>query len=704
MEKVLIIDDNQSLHELEIFLRDRGYAPISVSTVDEGLRNINEFEDLKVILLNVESSAERGWDALKRIKHEHPEVIVIVIGAGVQTARRATRLGALEVLSQPINIEDILKALERAFRRLSARSDTSSTSEEEMPEEQYSLVGESEAMFELNKKIGLAASFNVSVLLEGGTGTGKGLVARLIHEESEAHEGSEDEKAPFISIDCGALADPLLRSELFGHKRGAFTGAVSDHAGAFERADGGTIFLDEVGNMTPALQETLLNVLQEREVQRVGGTETHKVDVRVISANNQNLEEMVEQGKFREDLYYRLCGYKISLPPLQERKEDIRLLVTYFLQRIEAENERRIYGVSEEVMELFQAYNWPGNVRELEQCLKSATVNSRGEKIMPRDLPQEIRMYSGDEGSEGSGPETRSSETPETPIYGNLLDLPVVVFCQFIFNSGAGVTDSQIAEWWVEFSNEGRDRADRAKHEINQWLVEWNTKSLTFPTLSDRIERVINDAISRLSNLRYRMDSELIEEAEPVSIIGRTVEDNLTAKGSLAAVLREIVNGHGGSKEKAARELRISSEKLKSTLSYCREDDDPLWGPIESSRQHPLEQYSRGEIRRLLREPINFFILENFSRPEWRNKKLNGQMRTVHLTLKVLSKRLAEDHGCFYFGGMTFSRIEWNIFRRAAYIYANHTEAAKALNVDPRTFRKYWEDTDFPCRYTLFTG
>ena len=218
------------------------------------------------------------------------------------------------------------------------------------------------------------------------------------------------------------------------------------------------------------------------------------------------------------------------------------------------------------------------------------------------------------------------------------------------------------------------------------------------------LRRVIDDAITQLSNLRHRMDPELIEEAEPVSIIGGTVEDNLTAKGSLAAVLREIVNGHGGSKEKAARELRISSEKLESSLSYCREDDDPLWGPIESSRQHPLEQYSRSEIRRLLREPINFFILENFSRPEWRNKKLNGQMRTVHLTLKVLSKRLAEYHGCFYFGGMTFSRIEWNVYRRAAYIYANHTEAAKALNVDPRTFRKYWEDTDFPCRYTLFTG
>lgn len=691
MEKVLIIDDNRSSDELEIFLRDRGYSAINVGTVDEGLRNINESENLKVILLNVVLSAERGWNALKRIKHEHPEVIVIVIGAGVQTARKATRLGALEVLSRRINMEDILRALERAFSRLSVRANRSNTSpmpDGEIPEDQSFLVGASEVMFELNRKIGLAADLNVSVMLEGETGTGKGLVARLIHEESERATGS------FISIDCGAVPNELRESELLGYETGAFTGArPQGRVGRFELADGGTLFLDEVSNMTPALQETLLNVLQEREVLRVGGTRTRSVDVRVVSATNQNLREMVAQGTFREDLYYRLCGYQICLPSLRERTEDISLLVTHFLQRIEEENRRPMHGVSEEAMELLEAYNWPGNVRELERCLESATVNSQGEGILQEDLPEVVRLYRKDESFKESVSGLRSSGTPETPIYKNLLDLPVAVFCQFISDARSGVADGRIAEWWKEFSNDGRARANRAKREIANWEYEWDARSLTVPDLSKRIKKVIDAAISQLSNLRYR--SEPVEEAKPVSIKERT------HRGSLTAVLHEIVKEHGGSKEKASRELRISLEKLEKQLSYWIEDNGSLWTSIEPSSQ--LERFSRGEIRRLLREPINFFILENFSRPEWRNKNVNGQMRSIHLTLKVLSKRLAGDHGCIYFGGMTFSQIEWNIYRRAPYLYTNHAEASEALNVDPRTFKKYWPENErFPGHYTLF--
>ena len=457
MREVLIIDDNQSSDALEYFLRTEGYSPISVETVDEGLEKINASENLKVVLLNVELSARRGLDALQRIKHEHPQVIVILIGAGVQTARRGPSLGAMEVLSIHTDVENIRRAVDRAFSRIDSRDNTFSFSEEETeeeeeeePEEQYALIGESEAMFKLNREIGCSACFNISVLLEGETGTGKGLVARLIHKESERAD------APFVSIDCGALPHELREAELLGHERGAFTGAESERPGAFEQADGGTLFLDEVSNMSPSLQETLLNVLQEREVQRVGGTRTRSVDVRVISATHQKLREMVEQGTFREDLYYRLCGHQISLPPLRERLTDIPLLVTHFLQRIAAENERERSDISEEAMGLLQTYNWPGNVRELERCLESATVTSQGEVIMPSDLPPEIRTYRGDQGSEPSEPETRSSETPETPIYRNLIDLPVMVFCQFFsegqfcrfLSEGApGITDRQINEW-----------------------------------------------------------------------------------------------------------------------------------------------------------------------------------------------------------------------------------------------------------------
>ena len=703
MREVLIIDDNQSSHGLEYFLRTEGYSPIIVESVDDGLEKINASENLKVVLLNVELSARRGLEALRRIKHEHPAVIVIVIGAGVQTARRAMPLGAMEVLPKHTDVENIRRAVDRAFRRIDSRSNTFSFPEEEveeeMPEEQYALVGESEAMFELNREIGSAACFNISVLLEGETGTGKGLVARLIHEESERAD------APFVSIDCGAVPHELREAELLGHEKGAFTGAESECLGAFEQADGGTLFLDEVSNMSPSLQETLLNVLQEREVQRVGGTQTRSVDVRVISATHQNLREMVAQGTFREDLYYRLCGHQISLPPLRDRIEDIPLLVTYFLQRIEAENERARSDISEEAMGLLQTYNWPGNVRELERCLESATVISQGDVIMPSDLPQEIRTYSGDEGSERSEPETRSSEARETPIYGNLLDLPVMVFCQFLADrqfcqflsdEASGVTDRQIAEWWKAFSNDGRARANRAEREIYNWRLEFNTTDLEIPIFSeDWIRRVIDDAVSQLSNLRQSSDP--IEEAEPVSIKGRT------RKGSLTAVLHEVVKGHGGDREKSARELRISLVQLERWLSYRTADDGSLFTSIEPSRR--LERFPYDEIRKLLTEPIDLFILENFSRSAWRNKSDNGQRYAIHHALKVLSKRLAGDQGCIYFGGMTFSQIEWNIYHRAPYLYTDYAEAATALDVDIRTFRRYWHQTEpFPSHHTLFRG
>ena len=697
MEKVLIIDDNQSSHALAYFLSTQGHAPMTVDNVDEGLEKINECKNLKVVLLNVELSAERGLEALRRIKQEDRKVIVIVIRAGVQTTRKAIRLGAMDVLSQRADMEDIRRTLDRAFGRIDSRNNTFSLPEGEMPEEQDALVGESEAMFELNKKIGRAASFNVSVLLEGETGTGKGLVARLIHKESERAD------APFISIDCGAVPHELRETELLGHERGAFTGAELERPGAFERADGGTLFLDEVGNMSPALQETLLNVIQDREVRRVGGNSPRSVDVHVISATHQKLQEMVAEGAFREDLYYRLCGHQIALPPLRERTEDIPLLTTYFLQRIEAENERARSNISEEAMGLLQTYNWPGNVRELERCLESSTVTSQGEVIMPRDLPQTVRMYNGDAESEADRPEKRSSETPETPIYKNLLDLPVIVFCQFLSDGvfcqlpadgESGVSDHQIAEWWEAFSDDGRARANSAKREIDNWRLEFHTTDLEFPIFSnDWIKRVIDDAISQLSDLRD--SSEPVAEAEPVSIIGKTL------KGSLTAVLHEVVKGHGGDKEKASKELRISLAQLERWLSYRTEDEGSLCTSIEPSRR--LERFPYDEIIRLLTEPINLFILENFSRPAWRNKSPNRQRQAVHLALKVLSKRLDRDHGCIYFSGMTFSQIEWNIYRRAPYLYADHAEVAEALNVDIRTFRRYWpQNQPFPSHHTLF--
>lgn len=690
-KEVLIIDNNQGSDGLEDFLKTKDYSPIVVDNVDEGLVKIEESENLKVVLLNVELSGEEGLEALTEIKDAYPELIVIVIRAGVKTARKAMHLGALEVLSKRTTMKQIHKVLDLVFGRLSTRRRTFPIPMGEMPTEQYSLVGESELMFELNKAIGLVADNKISVLLEGETGTGKWLVARLIHQESERAE------KPFILVDCGTLPDPLLEAELFGSVEGAFNEA-KNRPGRIEEAHGGTLFLDEVSNMTPELQKKLLTVLQIGEFSRLGENKKRTADVRFISATNQKLEQMVAQGDFREDLYQRLCGYSISLPPLRERMEDIPLLVAYFLQRLEKERGKQMYGVSKNVMRLFQAYDWPGNVRELENHLESAAINSQGDVILLSDLPQAIR-----EGcSEGSVSEMQASETPETPIYENLLDLPVAVFCQLISDGKSDITGSQIIKWWEKCFDDGSTRAHKAKREIDHWLGEYHESWLTFPRLSERIRQVIDDAVSVLSELRDEEGSKLIAEVQPISITGRTLD------GSLAAVVHEVVKAHRGNKEKAAKELVISFKTLERHLLYSAEDDgnDTTDSPsISTTSSRPIELIPDNVIERLLIEPLKLFVLDPFSQSEWQDKDLEDQIQIVYLDLKVLSKRLEGDHGCIYFGGMTLKQIERNIYCRAPYLYTDHIEAARALGRGVRAFWERWpKEKEFPNDHTLLVG
>ena len=697
MKEVLIIDNNQSSGELKSFLSNKGYTPIIVNDFNKGLEKIGESRNLEVVLLSAALSAEDGQGELEALKDKHPNVIVIVIRAGIRIVRKAISLGALEVLLRPINMEELCEALDRAFDRLSIRSNTSWMPDGEEVEEQAPLVGKSKLMLKLNKQIGRAVSFKASVLLTGETGTGKGVVARLIHEESERSE------KPYIPIDCGAVPETLFEDALFGHEKGAFTDARDKRIGAFEQAHGGTLFLDEVGNMTPAQQGTLLTVLQEREFQRVGSNQTRSVNVRVISATNQNLKEMMEAEEFRMDLYYRLCDYEIFVPPLRDRIEDIELLTTHFLQIIEEENEMPTLAPSPEAMALLEAYSWPGNVRELYSCLKRASMNSRGGVILSRDLPRNLQMVNGDEGSRRSIPKPRSRKTSETPIYQNLLDLPITVFCQFISDAASDVTDRQIALWWEEFSNHGRDRAYMAKRKIQDYRKEYyTTTELDVPKLTEYIKVVIDDAIFQFSKFRHNIASEPIEEAEPVCIIGKTQKD------SLAAILHEILKEYDGNKEKAAKELRTSITTLDKWLLYSAKDDvnDTNNSSLESDPTlRQIERFPIDEIMRLHTEPIKDFILEHLSRTEWRNKGPKGQMRTVHLALKVLSKRLNREHGYIYFGGLTLSRIEWNIYSRAPYLYPNDGTAAEVLKISPTTFKKYWgENKPFPSHHTLFTG
>ena len=391
MKNVLVIDDDEKIcWAFEQFLESEGYCPSIANNAEEGLRRIAA-DKPDVVLLDVKLPGMSGLEALGEIKAHHPWVIVIIITAydDMETTIEAMRLQAFDFVPKPIDLDIVKSVLERAFRTQSVRSTLPVDTADESSAAQiggHRLVGRSSQMREIYKLIGVMASNTVTVLIEGETGTGKDLVARAIHA------GSERRDKPFIPVDCGALPDELLESELFGYEEGAFTGAKTEgKPGRFELADGGTLFLDEVGNMTPALQVKLLRALQTQEIERLGGTRTLKVDVRVIAATNQELGDMVKRGQFRKDLYYRFRRVALHLPPLRERREDIPLLVTHFLQLIREEVGKPIRGISEDGMELLQDYPWSGNVRELENCLRSAAALCRSDVILPDDLPSEIQ-------------------------------------------------------------------------------------------------------------------------------------------------------------------------------------------------------------------------------------------------------------------------------------------------------------------------
>ena len=390
MKHVLVIDDDEKIcWAFEQFLESEGYRPSIANNAEEGLRRIAA-DKPDVVLLDVKLPGMSGLEALAEIKADHPWVIVVIITAydDVETTIEAMRLQAFDFVPKPIDLDIVKSVLERAFRTQSVRSTLPVEAADESPTEQsgHRLVGKSSQMREIYKLIGIMASNTMTVLIEGETGTGKDLVARAIHT------GSTRKEAPFVPVDCGALPDELLESELFGYEAGAFTDAKKEgKPGRFELANGGTLFLDEVGNMTPTSQMKLLRALQTQEIERLGGTRRLTVDVRVIAATNQELGEMVKRGQFREDLYYRFKRIALHLPPLRERQEDIPLLVTHFLQLIQEELGKTIRGISEEGMKLLQDYSWPGNVRELENCIRSAATLCRADVVLPDDLPPEIR-------------------------------------------------------------------------------------------------------------------------------------------------------------------------------------------------------------------------------------------------------------------------------------------------------------------------
>jgi len=383
--RVLLVDDDRVARvPLRDDIREAGYEVDEAGSAEEALDLLRR-NPYDVVVTDLRMPGMDGIELLERIKAQRPDAEVIVITAygTVQTAVRAMKLGAYEYLTKPFDNEELLLLLERIRKVREVMAENLRL--RRRLEEKYRLedmVGKSHSMQEVFRLIRTVAPSDSTVLLQGETGTGKELAAYAIHELSHRRNG------PFVKVSCAALSRELLESELFGHVKGAFTSAVRDKPGKFELADGGTIFLDEVDDIPLELQVKLLRVLQEREFERVGGTRTLKVDVRVIAATKVDLLERVRRGLFRKDLYYRLNVVPIRLPPLRERREDIPLLVEHFLKHFGAEGK---ITISPEAMKLLMDYDWPGNVRELENLVERLVVVGAGPQVRPEDLPPEVR-------------------------------------------------------------------------------------------------------------------------------------------------------------------------------------------------------------------------------------------------------------------------------------------------------------------------
>ena len=390
MERILIVDDEAFIREnLERILGEEGYRPTSIDSPDEALKLVGE-EDIDLVLLDLNLGARSGLDVLRSLRELDPGVLVIIItGYGtVESAVEALKIGAYDYIKKPFKADAIRLIVKLALETQSLRRELRHLRREGQSKEMLGaadMVGSSPELLQIYRQIREVAKHETAtVLITGESGTGKELVARAIHNLSPRKE------RPFIEINCGSLPFNLLETELFGHERGAFTDAKSRKIGLFEEANGGTIFLDEIGEMDLNLQVKLLRVLEDRKIRRLGGTRTLDIDVRVIAATNRNLREAIEERVFREDLYYRLNVFPISVPPLRERRVDIPPLLDHFLKRFSSEFNKKIHEISRDALDLLMRYRWPGNVRELRNVVERICIMHNDEAIRPEFLPQEI--------------------------------------------------------------------------------------------------------------------------------------------------------------------------------------------------------------------------------------------------------------------------------------------------------------------------
>ena len=513
------------------------------------------------------------------------------------------------------------------------------------------------------------APTNAMVLIRGESGVGKELIANAIHNHSRRKD------KPYRTINCGALYRELLESELFGHERGAFTGAPVRRLGLFEQANGGTLLLDEVGEMGPETQVKFLRVLEGQEFTRLGGDRPIKTDVRIIAATNANLEEAVKNGKFRNDLYHRINRFPIRVPPLRERREDIPLLVSAFIKEFSKEHDRPISGITPQAMNYLKNADWDGNIRELRNTIENAIILARTETLQLDDV------YSQDVQEVCSNHEENSA-SPTAPIK-ELFEQPIIVFCQLCANRNLNL--NQLKKWIESDGIEVyRPFVDQAHTDID--IASWQRLSR-----ENRIERLMNivpNAIDHISNLLN------IEVPITVSIRGRILDQCVMEVFS--AFAREYE-----SEAEVAKALGLGDFKNDVNLRKKRihkwlnsEKELPCERELDSFPDKDLNTFLTYTVYEFLGLPTSRRQISFLARVE--------KLRTVRIALAIFVRRLEGDHGVICMGGMNIDEIENEIYRRATYLYGSQKDISSALDRNERTVRKKLNRWDFPSEHTLF--
>ena len=396
MSKILVIDDDRSICEtLELYLTEEGYEVVTAATGTEGLNKFVETSP-DVVILDIRLPDVDGFTVLEDLREDDDNVKVIMITAhhDMDSTINAMKNGAFDYIHKPVNVDELDMAIRKAVKSLEMEKKIDGLLME--PSRHFKvgdIIGGGTEMREIFKMIGTVSQSRTTVLIQGESGTGKELIAKVIHNNT-----SRDE--PYIAVNCSAIVETLLESELFGHEKGSFTGAISRKLGKFELARYGSVFLDEISEMSLNLQAKLLRILQEMEFERVGGKDRIQVHARILAATNKDLKTLVREGKFRDDLFYRLNIVAITIPPLRERTDDIPVLVDYLLAKINIDLHKRIAGISDEMMEIFLQYRWPGNIRELENLLVRAAVVAKGQILVRGDFPELVEEPSSEAAQE----------------------------------------------------------------------------------------------------------------------------------------------------------------------------------------------------------------------------------------------------------------------------------------------------------------